>query len=217
MAYSNQNSRGPAGAGWLYKVMTILRGLILVLLTVTVFWLVFSVPIWRPGVPKVSLTLSVAIDPAIELLSITPRNSPLNSLETKTINTRVKVGTNNPWIQWFYYFFFAQIIVIAYFYLDYLRKIVGSVTAGEAFSSQNAQRLRRMGILTIGLAIYSPAINTAYSYWILDKLNVDGGTLMMNWTNELSLSSIITGWVLIILSEVFRQGATMREEQTLTI
>lgn len=217
MAHKNQNPRGPHGVNWLFKFTTFLHGFILFCLIVSVCWMVISFPIWGSGLPGIPLMPTVAINPTSELISIAPGDSPLSSLEIDSISADLKIGTNKPWIQWFYLCFIFQIFLLALLYIGLLRKMVGSIAAGEAFSLQNAKRLRWMGALTIFQAVYGPCVSLAFSHWALNKLTAHGGTLMMDWAGGLSIEAFITGWILIILSEVFRQGTAMHEEQSLTI
>lgn len=48
-------------------------------------------------------------------------------------------------------------------------------------------------------------------------ISIVGGSVGLDWAGELARGDFVTGWVMLILSEVFRRGAAMEEEQSLTV
>lgn len=101
------------------------------------------------------------------------------------------------------------------YFLRLLRQVVWSVEDGDPFVSQNAKRLRIMGALIImgGVAkTFSEFAMSGYADVVLRPagFNLDGQL-------GLDFTSLIAGLGVIVLSEVFRIGAAMREEQELTV
>lgn len=96
-----------------------------------------------------------------------------------------------------------------------LRKILDSVERGEAFEAPNAQRLRVLGILilvgTLGNTLME-FVSSAYADVLLrpQGFNFDGRIAFDEGV-------IVVGLSVLVLSEVFRIGAKLREEQELTI
>lgn len=101
----------------------------------------------------------------------------------------------------------VAVVVIGLLFLREMLRIIGSVELGDPFDSVNADRLRRMGWLTVtsqGLALALAAIAImigGYRQALLaeDLLNAAFGGLLL-------------ALVLFILARVFRIGAAMREE-----
>jgi len=55
------------------------------------------------------------------------------------------------------------------------------------------------------------------SKFVLHSLDFTGGELTVNWFREFNEGGFFSGWIILILSEVFRQGAEMKRDQSLTI
>ncbi len=94
-----------------------------------------------------------------------------------------------------------------------LRKLFDSFTSGEPFRRENARHLRViwMTMLVIELARYALLALTAA---LLTAFEPD---IDANFTFSLDLSTWGSILILIVLAEVFSEGARLREEQELTI
>lgn len=108
-----------------------------------------------------------------------------------------------------------------------LRKISNTLTAGDPFVPQNANRLRRLWMIVgIGEIIFTaiisailitnfngPDLNLANS-WIGDMIGMSSNA-------KVQIPIRFTVWffvlVLIVLEQVFRLGAQMREDQQFTV
>ncbi len=110
--------------------------------------------------------------------------------------------------------FLAQ-LALALFFLRFLRQIVWSVEEGDPFVSQNAKRLRMMGVIMIASAFVGALLKFAVSGYADAVLRPTGFNLDGHF--GLDFNTIILGLSVIALSEVFRIGTQMREEQQLTI
>ena len=101
----------------------------------------------------------------------------------------------------------VAIMVLGILFMREMFRIVGSVEQGNPFDAVNADRLRRMGWLTVasqGVLLALAAIATSiggYKQAILaeDALNA-------------AVGGVLLALVLFILARVFRVGAAMREE-----
>lgn len=99
--------------------------------------------------------------------------------------------------------------------VDRLRRLFGSFTSGEPFRRENATHLRVIWItmLAIELARYvlMGAIAVLFAaIGLPDDAKVDFN-LHIDFSTWMSIA------ILIVLAEVFREGARMKEEQELTI
>ncbi|GAA4641751.1 hypothetical protein GCM10023115_01680 [Pontixanthobacter gangjinensis] len=103
-----------------------------------------------------------------------------------------------------------MLVVIALFclaitWLVNLRRIIGSVAQGDPFIPVNADRLARMGWITLTMQLAAfPA--TAVAGWIqtqIDNLQLDF---------EFSLTGLLLALLLFILARVFRHGTALRDD-----
>jgi len=101
--------------------------------------------------------------------------------------------------------FAAAIGALGFYFLLLLRRIIDSVACGETFSLLNAERLARMGWLSVITVVISiPAGASAYVIThAIHRENID---------ISFSIGGVLMALVLFILARVFREGAKMREE-----
>ena len=99
--------------------------------------------------------------------------------------------------------------------VDRLRKLFESFTSSEPFRKQNADHLRVIWIalLLIELARYALLALTGV---LLATFGPPDGQ-EANFDVHINLSTWVAILILIVLAEVFREGARLREEQDLTI
>ncbi len=96
-----------------------------------------------------------------------------------------------------------------------LRAILWSVDAGDPFIAENAVRLRVVGILILLGGFVGSLSEFAMSGYADVVLRPEGFNL--NGHLHFNMSALISGLCIIVLSEVFRHGTKMREEQELTV
>ena len=99
--------------------------------------------------------------------------------------------------------------------VDRLRKLFESFTSSEPFRKENADHLRAIWIalLIIELARYALLALTGV---LLAAFGAPDGQ-EANFDVRINLSTWVAILILIVLAEVFREGARLREEQDLTI
>ncbi|MBK1880159.1 DUF2975 domain-containing protein [Pelagicoccus mobilis] len=97
----------------------------------------------------------------------------------------------------------------------HFRKLLESVERGEAFAAANAKRLRTLGSWILVGVFWDLLMELIVSGIADSALRPQGFTL----NGHLSLNGglLVAGLCVFALSEVFRLGAKMREEQELTI
>ncbi len=107
---------------------------------------------------------------------------------------------------------FAALLLL---FLHHLRRLFQRVRAGAPFDPANAARLRWLGILLIGAALWKGVTDAGLSLAISRML--EGGGDRLGTGLNLNLPVILVGLVLIALAEVFRRGAALEEEQALVV
>jgi len=96
-----------------------------------------------------------------------------------------------------------------------LRRIFATLSAGDPFVPENARHLR---VIAVVIAIFeaSRLVLTGVAATLIDNQAIDEGTRM---SVEMELNLLVWFGVLslIVLAEVFREGARLRQDQQLTI
>jgi hypothetical protein len=102
----------------------------------------------------------------------------------------------------------ATIAGLGFFFFRHLRRIVDSVSQGDPFVPINADRLRAMAWLSLGIQAALIAA-TPLIYWF-DALPYKPN--VHHDSEGISFGSLILALLLFILARVFRVGSQMREE-----
>lgn len=96
-----------------------------------------------------------------------------------------------------------------------LRKIFGSLARGAPFEAENGRRLRIIALAIIAGQVARALMAFAASRGVDQEWLAPGITLRPNW--GVDLASLLFALMILVLAEVFRQGAKMKEEQDLTV
>lgn len=99
----------------------------------------------------------------------------------------------------------AAMAAAAFLWLREMRRIVDSVALGDPFVPENADRLQKMGWLTVLIEVTSIPVGGigAWIASVVEDATSDFG---------ISLGGILLAMVLFILARVFREGTRMRAE-----
>lgn len=111
--------------------------------------------------------------------------------------------------------YMAAGVALTLLFLHHLRRTFQRVRSGAPFDGTNAVRLRWLGILALALALLKGVSEFVMS------LVVRGGLISERLEVPLGLSVdgslVFFGLVLLALAEIFRRGAQLEEEQSLTV
>jgi hypothetical protein len=214
----SRRRRGTHGAGWLNGLLAVFQIGIGIIVVGVALWLVISLPLWWADAPRPMLPMAVAIDPtATDLLPAESVTGVLREVSVERIRGDLAVQFASPWAQWLYIFFGLQQVVIVYLVVSLLRKVVASAARGVALSRENAKRLRWVGLLFLLEAVYAPGVSSLLTGRLLDDVAVPDAKLLVDWGSDLGSHNFVTGWIVLVLSEVFRQGAELRDDQAYTV
>jgi DUF2975 family protein len=89
-----------------------------------------------------------------------------------------------------------------------LRRVFGAMTAGDPFHPDNVRRLRVIALMLALIEIDN------YVFSALDRFVLGGG---LHATFSLNLTAWFAVLVIVVLAEVFREGARLRRDAELTI
>jgi len=101
------------------------------------------------------------------------------------------------------------------YFLKQFREIIQTVESGDPFVFENARRVRIIGLLILVGGFVGGLLETAGGIWADSMFVTEGFDLSTQI--GLDFSTLISGLSIIVLSEIFRYGTQMREEQSLTV
>jgi hypothetical protein len=96
-----------------------------------------------------------------------------------------------------------------------LRKIFDSLTANNPFVVENAHRLRQIALLIIMIAPLTFMRDSFVNWYLRQNFVLEGSSIQTHLT--IDLKTIFIGLLLLIIAEIFRIGARLKEEQELTV
>ncbi|KAA5547103.1 DUF2975 domain-containing protein [Roseiconus nitratireducens] len=112
-------------------------------------------------------------------------------------------------------FFLGLAFAACIYFVKQLRDIVRTIDQNDPFVAENARRMRTIGVLILVFAFVKGIAQLAIS-GIADSMVTPTG-FNLNGRLEFPVGLIAVALAVIVLSEVFRHGSRMREEQSLTI
>ena len=114
-----------------------------------------------------------------------------------------------------FYFSIAGLLGLGFFGLHQLRKLFDELAEGRYFVEANALRIRRIAFCFLGFVAVSLILQAYFDVAVTLQTGKDisGGG---GWTLSPS-PTFFAGLFLLVLAEVFREGAKMKAEQDLTI
>lgn len=100
-----------------------------------------------------------------------------------------------------------------------MANVFEDVSRGKAFVKENAGRIRVVGLVMAGAAIFKVAAFIGTMLLFRDEIAVKETTIPWYWVikDTLSLGLLVGGLIVIVISEVFRLGNRLQEEQELTV
>lgn len=96
-----------------------------------------------------------------------------------------------------------------------IRQILASVKSGDPFAPSNAKRIRVIGLLLIGGSLVTTIVESLSSLYAVNEYSASGFDFIFRFDFE--WTAIFLGLGILVLSEIFREGTRIREEQSLTV
>ena len=131
--------------------------------------------------------------------------------------TEIAIDTSN--VTAFYLFMGSQAaLTFAGLYgVSQLRSLVISLKKGNAFSADNASRLKRIGLLVMVWNLVSPIFQ--YFAWgsVINDISFSNQGLDLFPAFEFNVMAIFIGALMMILSDLFLEATLISQEQRLTI
>lgn len=117
--------------------------------------------------------------------------------------------------------FLKVVVMCALFIIGIIQiaRMFENVSRGKPFVRENARRLRIVGYTMAGGAIFKLLIQTETFLLFMDAIEMEGAQIPWSWLirENLNLGLLFGGLVVLVISEVFRLGNRLQEEQELTV
>lgn len=104
--------------------------------------------------------------------------------------------------------------------LRQLRAVFDSLTSGQPFLRPNVGRLRVIGWTIIAAGLFRHVFKWTIVLGIRSVLTLGNAPPTVPWAfviDDLNLEAFFVGAAILVLAEIFRAGAALQEEQSLTI
>lgn len=119
---------------------------------------------------------------------------------------------------------FLVVCLVTWLICTLLRNTCARVEQGEIFSDDNLRTIRNVGLTLL----ISPLCQGAFELWcriwlnsyLATEVKVTGiaATLQFgNWDFNLFIKELVTGLLVLLLAEAFRQGLALKKENDLTV
>ncbi len=184
---------------------------------VTIFWLgawfVVAAFVVIPflGLENTSFTFETPIAHGLRV----EMQGPGGTWKLRTVVADVSTPHSRAWIGSLLALPFIVLIALV---LGGLRKILLSLREGSPFVSENARRLRRIGLLMLLIETLRVIVTATLVCPLIEELEpVTPGRQVIEATAWPNWEFVFTGCAVLILAEVFRRGTAMRDEQALTV
>lgn len=96
-----------------------------------------------------------------------------------------------------------------------LKKIFATLAAGSPFVLENAKRMQRIAIIIFSSAMVQIIAARVIGHVVINNVMVKGVAFTVS--GKPNLGALFFGLVILVLAEIFRQGALLKDEQDLTI
>jgi hypothetical protein len=111
--------------------------------------------------------------------------------------------------------FALTMLAIVWFGVSQLRKVISSLRDEQPFAAANAARIRRIAYAVLAGELLRAAFTIGSNIYIARYFVADG--MSFDVRLNMSITTIVAGLIIFVLAEVFRAGARLEEEQSLTV
>lgn len=128
---------------------------------------------------------------------------------------RLPIGILPWWLFAVVWTYVAAAMALTLVFLHHLRRIFQRVRGGAPFDATNALRLRWLGVLVLALAVLRGVAESVTAFAVRSGVTSERVEVPLGLSIDALV--ILIGLVLLALAEIFRRGAELEEEQTLTV
>jgi len=193
-------------------------------------FLIFYISIiiaWLPILVVMGLSQSINPTWGIDITAFASFKLDLNELSNIKFSglrnpeirgkTLLNIDTSNLFA--WYLFAVTQLIaaIAALFGLIQIRAIVISLKNGLSFSTDNANRIKKLGIVIIAWCIVNPFVQ--YFGWgaVINEISFSSAGIKLYPAFQVNGGALFTGMMMIQLSGMLQEAATISKDQELTV
>lgn len=96
-----------------------------------------------------------------------------------------------------------------------LRKIFKNISSENYFANNSSKLISNIGLLIIFGSLFQSILSYLGSKYIVENIKVNG--ISLSTDTDFNLSIFLIGFIVLALSQVFRFGTKLKDEQDLTI
>jgi len=101
--------------------------------------------------------------------------------------------------------------------INLLRKILKNLSDGKQFNNQNGIYIRNIGLIVIVGSIVQLVLNVFSTFYLSSNTTFENLNIISNIDISPSLNTLFLGFVILVISQIFKLGTELKSEQDLTI
>ncbi len=139
------------------------------------------------------------------------------------VSATVNFYAGNRWLVLYFFLGIAVLLTAGLLSLKYLKRFFDSFSAGSPFDPENPKRLRLIGWLTIGQALFETLYNSVMAILVSNGITIKGIAVNLEWEHVVGEIlgvrgyQVFMGFIILVIAEAFKIGSQLREEQELTV
>lgn len=166
-----------------------------------------------PLAVRLNLLVPFDLDPAAYAIESERLGVEGAAIYEATGELRFRSGSRGLVLMWF--LVVLPVVIAALVVLHQLRRVFQSLAAGDPFVRANATRIRVIGFVVLAMEVVRVLALLGQAYYL--EANFAFSAIQLRMVPRPDLGVLFLGLVLLVIAEVFRQGADLREEQSLTV
>jgi hypothetical protein len=219
--------------GSLFFLFGILRTLIVLFAALWLFTLTFApwIQDWFPDEPKLMVTVGevlLRVPPDFLALDVDGASTGSLSLSSVRGTLQMDLISNKPTqgsaLRWTVFPAMLVFLITAWVTLSSLRSVCANIGRGEVFSEGNLRKVRTVGLTLIAysfaqllVGLWSSSVMQGYLTEHVTLVGFRATTGVLGVLMPSGFGALITGCLVLVVSEAFRQGLALKTENELTI
>lgn len=209
------------GAATTHRLARFIQGVLHLVHSLTFFVAVVWPPIWvisvlsKHGIHNV---MEMKVFSGFYLDLAQSQGVELTGLSDALLRGTMEVTAQANMVQWFLYAVGKEVqALMLLFIVLHLRNIFASICNDEAFTTANALRLKRVGIVLFAAYLVDPL----WQFWtwgmVINGIHIDIAGFSFSPAFNPSFRGLFVALVVLVLSGVLAEAVRIQEEQRLTI
>jgi len=144
-------------------------------------------------------------------------------MSSLSVNTKSKDHELGARAQWAMVPVWAFNFTYYFLLFGFLRRLCANLEAGEMFNDTNLRLVRNIGRLLVICALVGEALDIMLHYTIANYLTQHAKITGLNASlgssilQHVQISSLVTGLLVLLIAEAFRQGLALKKENDLVV